>query len=152
MSTATPPTAATTPTATFHAPTPFSLKDTGAEVLVLAADSPRQGIVARVNVCRQNDNTEPDGHETAEFIVRACNAHDGLLAVVRRLATWDANPNGDGIELGFICSAARAALNKAEPLPPRDGVEPGGMSEDECFDELERQCESDHRDGGPGRT
>ncbi len=57
------------------------------------------------------------GGERPEFIVRACNAHDGLVDAVETLlnAEWDL-PNGDidGYVLGVVTRKCRAALAKAK--------------------------------------
>lgn len=84
-----------------HTPTPWEVKGN------LNKIENAKGLT----VCDLRSNTV-DADADAEFIVRAVNSHEELLAVVRNLVTcMDAEP--DGFHVAFIAQAKKA-IAKAE--------------------------------------
>ena len=59
----------------------------------------------------------PDAEANAEFIVRACNSHDALLAALEGLLANAPAPKGVRKDFSYILylEAARAAIRAAKP-------------------------------------
>jgi hypothetical protein len=60
------------------------------------------------------DHDDNEQNANGEFIVRACNAHDGLLAALQRMVEVFDGPGGTDSP---ACVAARAAIARAEGQP-----------------------------------
>ena len=58
--------------------------------------------------CKWTNHTPDVREANSEFIVRACNAHDELVAALQNILTWD-----DGSLPGDILDEAQRVLAKA---------------------------------------
>lgn len=107
-----------------HAPGPWTVaRDQDGNLLILAADSAEQGIVATVNAAR--GGPQPDGKANARVLAAAPE----LAALLRRLvqAARAFDPAADGSEafLTFAAEAQSRIPNDARALLARiDGQEP----------------------------
>jgi hypothetical protein len=98
-----------------HTPTPYYV---GPDAALDCPDHANSGL-ALVDTGRANDWPIARLCEwhTAEFIARACNAHDDLLALAQEVIRLDEEDAGlqaeDGIDVVNLMAQARAALAKA---------------------------------------
>ena len=94
-----------------HTPTPYTVDDSPRRTrirIVNVAGTP----VATIDCASANTR---EAKETAAFIVKACNAHDELVATLSRLVAESTHHDGAEYEDGewLALDAARAALAKA---------------------------------------
>jgi hypothetical protein len=103
---------------TTHTPGPWKVDPSTAfnEALISA-----RGVEIGLLYCSDgaDDETELPGIANAEFIVRACNAHDELVAalqMVQRVVEWDGSlPRPDDVPDAYAMETQiKAALAKAE--------------------------------------
>lgn len=99
-----------------HTPTPWLIDDDvfdEDEIEITSQDllDNSMGAIAAIQVGTFNDDVEARKRADAEFIVRAVNAHDDLVAALRGLRSW-MPPAGDD-RLNADLKAADAALAKA---------------------------------------
>ena len=113
---------------TKHTPTPWTVEDpTGTGLVIVQANLPTYHWAFIATVDTDMDATTQIDHPVmeanAEFIVRACNAHDDLLAALTKLKDFVASlqwgqkfPGRPHAEM----DAAERAIAKALPPPPLD--------------------------------
>ena len=94
-----------------HVPTPYVVDSSRRRTRIRIGTKDRYPVVT---VDCASANTR-EAKETAAFIVRACNAHDELVAALSRLVAESTHHDGAEYEDGewLALDAARAALAKA---------------------------------------
>lgn len=104
-----------------HTPGPWTVRRSrgvmGVSVERWAIDGPPQGLAGRWWVCTA-ESDEPTDEANAEFIVRACNSHDDLLAALKELLEdpdYQIAIGGNPRAVDAMLARARAAIAKAEP-------------------------------------
>jgi hypothetical protein len=105
-----------------HTPTPWHVGGMGSAIAVHHKGQPFRvwaadgGGVADVCTRRQlGADDAPEEKANAAFIVRACNAHDELVAALHHIATGDVRPGHvEYISKARMAEIARAALAKVK--------------------------------------
>lgn len=96
-----------------HTPTPWYVDYNDVSDYQLPIKHESGAVIADVCLL-ESDHVSVTERVDAEFILRACNAHDDLLAACERAIEVIDNPDH---EIGCTCYAAdlRAAIAKAKP-------------------------------------
>ncbi len=97
-----------------HTPVPWSVRDNENGTLVINATEPDGSPCqpARINGNADDEVYGPVTRANAEFIVRACNAHDDLLEACKAIV--HAANMGDSAMGGVAATLAGFAIAKAE--------------------------------------
>lgn len=102
-----------------HTPTPWKVNGKGGYLIYVGGDlTARRKFVAQAYDPEAQDKLTNVAKANAEFIVRACNAHDDLLAACKVALFWCPECGRFGKrEIGVPCERCtplRAAVAKAE--------------------------------------
>lgn len=94
-----------------HTPTPYTVRD--------RSSNPNNGTGWRDILAKSsydgNDMYIGEALEAdAQFIVRACNAHEELVALLKRLVVWESEPDKYTGDLADIAVEARKLLTTIE--------------------------------------
>jgi hypothetical protein len=100
-----------------HTPTPWLSKEDGYEIYITSPDYDNNGYeIAIVDILGLDGKQADLQRVNAEFIVRAVNAHDDLVAVLKRVIIWG-SPKDQGCHTKPFSSLLvdlEAALAKLE--------------------------------------
>lgn len=96
-----------------HDPLPWTVDEIGGDRANLYVLNACDLVVAKVVGWPEADMTRQP-KETAEFIVRACNSHDELVAACKALVEWATDFEADDERTTSVLNRAVAAIAKAE--------------------------------------
>lgn len=99
-----------------HTKTPYCVGRSNGNHRTVICTDPENPAVSAVafTVCREGRDIADAEHD-ADFIVRACNAHDALVKACEEIVTaFNPNTRGSAMDVLLVVAQARAALAKAK--------------------------------------